>query len=84
MVSKAPAWYVAAPHLQLYFAQSGRTSPAGTLQDHRAEAQVLACKRGALPGLQRRGDAAAHCGRHARSALVHEKFRHCVCVCTCE
>ena len=70
---------VAAPHLQLHFAQSGRVATVCALQDYRAEAQVFANNRRALPGFQRRGDATAHGGRHARGALVYKhELSHCV------
>ena len=72
---------VTASHLQLNFAQGGRVSAVGSLQHHRAKAQVLASQRGAFSGVQRSGNATTHGGSHARSSLVHERSCHCVCEC---
>ena len=67
---------VAAPHLQLHFAQSGRVSAIGALKNNASEAQVLANERGALSRIQRSVDAITQRGRDAWSTSVNHKSGH--------
>ena len=75
-VKNAGSVQIAAPHLDFDFAQSGCVSAIGALQHDGAKAQVPVLERRALAGIQRGGDAATHCGRHARSALVVHNSGH--------